>query len=230
MATQVFYPDMYNGAFVACPDPIDFHGYTNINLYEDKNAFSEKGLVETIERPAKRDYLGHITATQRDENHMEPCSATTAAPATSTTSGRRSSGRRAPDGYPAPICDKQTGEIDPRSRPTGTTTSTSPTSSQRDWATLGPKLTGKLHIYVGSADTYFLTDAVYFAQDTLESLKTRPGAARSPMATAPSTAGTAPTLSQRLFAAALQHHVPAQDPGTDRQDGAHGADLTSWRY
>ena len=25
LATQVFYPDMYNGAFAACPDPIDFH-------------------------------------------------------------------------------------------------------------------------------------------------------------------------------------------------------------
>ena len=42
---------------------------------------------------------------------------------------------------------------------------------QRDWATLGPKLKGKLHIYVGSADSYFLTDAVYYAQDTLEALK-----------------------------------------------------------
>ena len=28
LATQVFYPDMYNGAFVACPDPIDFRAYT----------------------------------------------------------------------------------------------------------------------------------------------------------------------------------------------------------
>ncbi|WP_304188355.1 hypothetical protein, partial [Phenylobacterium aquaticum] len=41
----------------------------------------------------------------------------------------------------------------------------------RDWATLGPKLAGKLHIYVGLGDNYFLTDSVYFAQDTLESLK-----------------------------------------------------------
>lgn len=34
---------------------------------------------------------------------------------------------------------------------------------QRDCATLGGKLHGKLHIYVGSADTYFLNDAVYYA-------------------------------------------------------------------
>ena len=41
----------------------------------------------------------------------------------------------------------------------------------RDWATLGPKLAGKIHIYVGTADSYYLTDAVYYAQDTLEALK-----------------------------------------------------------
>jgi hypothetical protein len=29
----------YNGAFVACPDPVDFHAYTTIDLYDDKNAF-----------------------------------------------------------------------------------------------------------------------------------------------------------------------------------------------
>ena len=34
LATQVFYPDMYNGAFAACPDPIDFRAYTVINLYD----------------------------------------------------------------------------------------------------------------------------------------------------------------------------------------------------
>ena len=39
MATQVFYPDMYNGAFIACPDPIDFRAYTTIDLYKDKNAY-----------------------------------------------------------------------------------------------------------------------------------------------------------------------------------------------
>ncbi len=43
LATQVLYPDMYNGTYAACPDPIDFHAYQNINLYEDANAFVRKG-------------------------------------------------------------------------------------------------------------------------------------------------------------------------------------------
>ncbi len=45
LATQVFYPDMYNGTWAACPDPIDFHAYQNINLYagNDSNAFFRRG-------------------------------------------------------------------------------------------------------------------------------------------------------------------------------------------
>jgi hypothetical protein len=39
---------------------------------------------------------------------------------------------------------------------------------QRDWATLGPKLQGKIHLYVGSDDTYFLNDAVYLMEDFLK--------------------------------------------------------------
>ena len=39
MAAQVFYPDDFNGAYIACPDPIDFRAYTVVNIYEDKNAY-----------------------------------------------------------------------------------------------------------------------------------------------------------------------------------------------
>jgi hypothetical protein len=41
----------------------------------------------------------------------------------------------------------------------------------RDWATLAPKLKGKIHLYVGNGDNYYLTDSVYFAQERLESLE-----------------------------------------------------------
>ncbi|HSC37033.1 MAG TPA: hypothetical protein VLD19_04150, partial [Chitinophagaceae bacterium] len=39
LAAQVFYPDQYNGCYSACPDPIDFHHYMTIDLYNDKNAY-----------------------------------------------------------------------------------------------------------------------------------------------------------------------------------------------
>ncbi len=43
LATQVFYPDMYNGAFAACPDPIDFRAYTVPNIYKDANMYVLQG-------------------------------------------------------------------------------------------------------------------------------------------------------------------------------------------
>ena len=39
MAVQMFYPDEFNGAWIACPDPIDFRQYTVVNIYEDTNAY-----------------------------------------------------------------------------------------------------------------------------------------------------------------------------------------------
>jgi hypothetical protein len=171
LATQVFYPDMYNGAFAACPDPIDFRAYTVINLYDDKNAYTLKGEASNVERPAFRNYLGEVFATQRDQNYME------------LTQGDRSRsggqydiwqavfGPLGTDGYPKPIFDKVTGDIDPTVAAYWREHYDLSNIIARDWATLGPKLKGKIHVYVGSGDNYYLTDSVYFAQERLESLE-----------------------------------------------------------
>jgi hypothetical protein len=171
MASQVFYPDMYNGAFIACPDPIDFHAYTTINLYTDLNAFAAEGAAASIERPAMRDYLGQTLATQRDENHMELVLGDHGRSGGQYDIWQAVFGPEGADGYPQPIFDKETGVIDPKVAAYWRDHFDLTHIIARDWATLGPKLKGKLHIYVGSADSYFLNDAVYFAQERLESLR-----------------------------------------------------------
>jgi hypothetical protein len=171
MATQVFYPDMYNGAFAACPDPIDFHAFTNVNLYEDKNLYAQAGVVDSIERPSMRDYFGRTLATQRDSNEMERVIGDKGRSGGQYDIWQAVYSPRGADGLPVPIFDKLTGEIDPKVAAYWRDHFDLTHIVERDWATLGPKLQGKLHIYVGSADTYFLTDAVYVAQDTLEGLK-----------------------------------------------------------
>ena len=171
MATQVFYPDMYNGAFIACPDPIDFHAYTTINLYKDLNAFAATGAAASIERPAMRDYLGQTLATQRDENHMELVLGDHSRSGGQYDIWQAVFGPEGADGYPQPIFDKETGVIDAKVAAYWREHFDLTHIVERDWATLGPKLQGKLHIYVGSADSYFLNDAVYFAQERLESLR-----------------------------------------------------------
>ncbi|MEM9760780.1 MAG: alpha/beta hydrolase-fold protein, partial [Pseudomonadota bacterium] len=49
LAVQTFYPDEYNGAFAACPDPIDFRAYALVNIYEDENAYFLEGDWKRIE-------------------------------------------------------------------------------------------------------------------------------------------------------------------------------------
>jgi hypothetical protein len=76
------------------------------------------------------------------------------------------------DGYPQPIFDKQSGEIDHQTAAYWHDHYDLNAILQRDWVTLGPKLQGKLHLYVGSDDTYFLNDAVYLMEDFLKTTGT----------------------------------------------------------
>ncbi len=172
LATQVFYPDMYNGAFAACPDPIDFRAYTVVNLYADKNAYVRYGSdAPTVERPAMRDYLGEIAATQRDSNYQELTQGDHSRSGGQYDIWQAVFGPVGDDGYPKPIFDKVTGDIDPTVAAYWRDHYDLSNIIARDWTTLAPKLRGKIHIYVGSADTYYLTDAVYFAQARLEALQ-----------------------------------------------------------
>src|SRR6202046_2089367 len=71
LAVQIFYPDHYNGAFVACPDSVDFRGFTNVNLYSDKNMFFIDGPHMRVEQPGEGDYLGRTLTTTRQINQYE---------------------------------------------------------------------------------------------------------------------------------------------------------------
>lgn len=171
LATQVFYPDMYNGAFAACPDPIDFHAFTVVNIYADKNAYTLNGQALTIERPAMRNYLGEVLGTQRDSNYQELAAGDRGRSGGQYDIWEAVFGPEGSDGYPKPLFDKVSGAIDPTVAAYWRDHFDLTHIIQRDWATLGPKLAGKIHIYVGSADTYYLNDAVYSAQTVLEGLK-----------------------------------------------------------
>jgi hypothetical protein len=171
LATQVFYPDLYNGAFAACPDPIDFRAYTVINLYEDKSAYVLRGEAAAVERPSIRNYLGEVFATQRDANYQELVAGDRGRSGGQYDIWQAVFGPVGADGYPAPIYDKLTGDIDPKVATYWREHYDLSHIIERDWASLAPKLQGKIHIYVGSADTYYLNNAVYFAQARLEALK-----------------------------------------------------------
>ncbi len=171
MAAQVFYPDDYNGAFIACPDPIDFRAYTLVNIYEDKNAYYMDGPFKRFHRVGHRDYLGHVRATLEMMNHYELVLGTKNRSGDQWDIWEAVYSPMGEDGYPRRLWNKRTGEIDPEVAAHWRENYDLRHILERDWATLGPKLRGKLHIYVGDMDNYYLNNAVYLAEDFLEKAK-----------------------------------------------------------
>lgn len=169
LAVQVKYPDEYNGCFAACPDPIDFRAFTTVNLYEDQNAYYQEGEFRKTLRPGHRDYLGHVDAMLQDMNHRELVIG-----GDKTKSGEQFDIWQAvyspvgKDGYPKPIWDKYTGEIDSEVASFWKENFDLRYIMERDWETLGPKLEGKVHIYCGDMDNYYLNNAVYLTEEFLE--------------------------------------------------------------
>lgn len=169
LAAQVFYPDDYNGAFGACPDPIDFRANTVFNLYEDDNAYFDIGPLHRIPRPAHRDYLGKVDRTMEDENHLELVLGTRGRSGAQWDIWEAVYSPVDEDGYPKRIWDKKTGEIDKEVAGHWKENYDLRNILERDWPTLGPKLQGKLHIYAGDMDNYYLNNAVYLTEEFLES-------------------------------------------------------------
>jgi hypothetical protein len=165
LAVQMFYPDHYNGAFVACPDPVDFRAYMTTDLYEQSNIFYLQGAHKRIEQPAMRDYLGHTLITVRDNVSYEAALGDHGRSGEQFDIWQAVYGPVGADGFPQPIFDKESGEIDHKTAAYWHDHYDLDAILQRDWNTLGPKLQGKLHIYVGSDDTYFLNDSVYLMED-----------------------------------------------------------------
>jgi len=175
LAVQMFYPDDYNGAFVACPDPVDFHAYMTVDLYSRKNAFYIDGAHKDVEQPSMRNYLGQTLASFRDNARYEAALGDHGRSGEQFDIWQAVYGPVGRDGYPATIFDKQTGEIDHKVAEYWKEHYDLNAILQKNWNGLGSKLQGKLHIYVGSADTYFLNNAVYLMEDFLKTTGTTPG-------------------------------------------------------
>ncbi|UCF42197.1 MAG: hypothetical protein JSW43_12215 [Gemmatimonadota bacterium] len=169
LAVQVMYPDEYNGTFAACPDPIDFRAYTLVNIYDDENAYYVRGPFKQVERPGHRNWLGEIDLTLREYNHLELVLGTHSRSGDQYDIWQAVYSPMGDDGYPKPIWDKYTGEIDHEVAEYWRENYDLQHILRRDWETLGPKLEGKIHIYVGDMDNYYLNNAVYLMEEFLES-------------------------------------------------------------
>ncbi len=175
LALQVFYPDFFNGAWGACPDPVDFRSFQLMNIYLDTNAYVN---AYGNERPSERNLEGDVVLTMRREVGLENL----LGPGNSyTRSGQQwgawnaAFGPRGADGLPVPLWNPESGKLDHS------------VAHQwekfdlrfvllRNWKELAPKLRGKLHIASGLADQYFLNNAVRLLEESAQSLDPPPDA------------------------------------------------------
>ena len=170
MAAQVFYPDQYNGSYAACPDPIDFHHYMTVDLYNHKNAYYAEGPFRRTPRPGHRDYLGHVNAMVKDMNFRELALGSKGRSGDQWDVWEAVYSPVDKDGYPKRVFDKITGDIDKEVVNYWKENFDLTHIVQRDWPKIGEKLKGKLNLYVGDMDNFYLNNAVYSAEDMLKKL------------------------------------------------------------
>jgi hypothetical protein len=233
LAQQVFHPDYYNGAWVACPDPIDFHAYSLVNLYEDKNAFYANSVWKQVPVPMQRETDGRITSVMEDAIRFELVLGTKGRSAEQFDIWQAVYSPVGEDGYPKPILDPRSGIIDRKVAEYWKEHYDLDYILQRDWKMLGPKLIGKLHFAVGDSDNYYLDRAVRLTEKFLESTK-EPGqgpyyggtfeygaGAGHGYSGGPPGPESSGTIHQRLMPAMLEHML---------KTAPSGADVKSWRY
>ncbi len=167
LAVQLFYPDEYNGCYAACPDPIDFRGYMSVDIYNDKNAYYVDSEFKKTPRPGHRDYLGRVSTTMKEANYRELVLGDNNRSGQQFDIWEATYSPLKSDGYPTPLWNKLTGEIDKEVAAYWKENYDLTYIMKRDWAKLGSKLKGKIHIYCGDMDNYYLNNAVYLAEEML---------------------------------------------------------------
>ncbi len=171
LAVQVFYPSEYNGCFAACPDPIDFRAFTVVNIYEDENAYYHKSDYKKTLRAGMRDGKGIIKSHLIDMNHREMVLGSKGRSGDQWDIWQAVFSPAGEDGYPKPIWDKKTGKIDKDVAEYWKENYDLSYILERDWNKIGNDLIGKLHIYCGDMDNYYLNNAVVLTEEFLESTK-----------------------------------------------------------
>lgn len=159
---QITYPDTFGGVWSTSPDPVDFRDFQRIDLYAaSANLFTDaRGQSRPLARRGTTPVVWY-----RDFSDMERVMG---------HGGQLASfeavfSPRLPDGRPRPLWDRDTGRIDPVTARAWEKYDIR-LVLERNWPRLAPKLKGKLHIYTGDLDTFYLEGAVHLLKTSLQRL------------------------------------------------------------
>jgi S-formylglutathione hydrolase FrmB len=174
LALQLYHPDFFGGTWTFFPDPIDFRRYQLVNIYDDPNAFETPGYeFMAPERPMMRTAEGQMVQTMRQMSQLEDVLGSKGRSAQQFEAWEAVYGPVGEDGYPKPLFDKRTGKIDHEvaryMRDHGYDLAE---YAKTNWPKIGPQLKGKLHLYCGDMDNFYLNLAVYLFEDIMKAKDT----------------------------------------------------------
>jgi hypothetical protein len=159
---QVAYPDTFGGCWSTSPDPVDFRDFQRVNIYAPgTNLFTDAdGKPRALSRPV----MGR-TLDYRRFSDMEVLMG---------RGGQLGSfeavfSPKGPDDKPRQLWDRKTGAIDPAVAKAWEKYDIRK-KLEREWDALGSKLAGKLHVYMGDEDTFYLDGATRLLKKSLARL------------------------------------------------------------
>jgi len=168
MALQVFYPDFFGGAFIYCPDPVDFSDVEGVHVYEDTNAFHRMLNWTKVIIPDSRRADGSLILTSQQIQQYELVLGTHGRSGEQWDIWQAVWGPVGEDGYTKLLIDKKTGKIDSEVAEYWKENYDLRYILEKNWSTLGPKIKGKLYLYTGDMDTYYLNNPVHKLQEFME--------------------------------------------------------------
>src|SRR5262249_5457035 len=159
---QITYPDFFGGVWSTAPDPVDFRDFQRVNIYSPKNNLftDEAGKPRPLARKGEKvvlyykafsdmeQVLGHGGQLESFEAVFSP---------------------RGKDGKPVRLWERATGTIDPAVAKAWQRYDIRMVL-ENNWPALAPKLTGKIHVYMGAADNFYLEGAAVLLKDSLARL------------------------------------------------------------
>lgn len=155
---QVTYPDFFGGVWSSSPDPVDFNAFQTVDIYAGDNLYRN---ADGSPRPVSREMGGRqlmVESFDRMEQVLGRGGQLQSFEAVFSPRGA--------DGEPMKLWSRETGEIDPQVAQAWRKYDIR-LILERDWETLGPKVSGKLHLFCGDQDTFYLEKAFFKLRDAL---------------------------------------------------------------
>jgi hypothetical protein len=171
-ALQIQRPDFFGGSWCLYPDPVDFHRNQLVDIYGDTNAFVPNDARAPVpERFMSRTPEGQPLLTQRLMSRLEAVLGSRARSGQQFDAWDAAYGPIDNDGYPKRLWDRRTGTIDKAAAAWWRDRGYDLTDNLvRNWSRIGTSLAGKLHVYVGDMDNYYLNLAVYRMDEAASTL------------------------------------------------------------